>query len=48
VRLGLTDGTHSELVSGNLDEGAGVIVGIAQEPQKSRPAQQPKGPRLNF
>jgi HlyD family secretion protein len=48
VRLGLTDGMHSELVSGNLEEGAEVIVGLVQDPTKARPTQQPTGPRLNF
>ncbi len=46
VRTGLTDGTHSELVSGDLQEGAQVIVGIL-EAGKSK--SQPKGgPRFAF
>lgn len=46
VRVGLTDGTHAELVSGELQEGTQVIVGT-QEDAKSRP--QPKGgPRFGF
>ena len=50
VRLGLTDGTFSELASGDLREGVEVIVGLAPDASKSRsPQQQPKGaPRFGF
>ena len=43
VRTGLTDGTHSELVSGDLQEGAEVIVG-SQDAGKAK--SQSKGPRF--
>jgi HlyD family secretion protein len=46
VRLGLTDGTHTELVSGDLDEGAQIVIGMTGT-DKSRPA-QPGGPRFGF
>jgi HlyD family secretion protein len=48
VRLGVTDGSHTEVLAGDLDEGAGVIVGggpraqAAAEPVPSRP----RAPRL--
>jgi len=46
VRTGLTDGTYSELVSGDLQDGAQVIVG-AQDAGKAK--SQPKGgPRFAF
>ncbi|MGZ5147831.1 MAG: hypothetical protein ACXWCP_30215, partial [Burkholderiales bacterium] len=50
VRIGLTDGTYTELVSGGLHEGADVIVGVAPDAAKSRPSQQPQkgGPRFGF
>lgn len=49
VRLGLTDGSYTELVSGELEEGAEVIVGTAADGGKSRAQQQPKGgPRFGF
>lgn len=48
VRLGLTDGSHTELVSGELKEGTEVIVGLVTGATKARPAQQPKGPRFGF
>ncbi|MEJ2175348.1 MAG: hypothetical protein P8Y76_10700, partial [bacterium] len=35
VRLGLSDGTSTEIVSGDLREGAEVIVGMAQAPRSS-------------
>jgi HlyD family secretion protein len=47
VRIGLTDGTHTELVSGSLQEGADVIVGVAPDAAKSRPSQK-GGPRFGF
>ena len=46
VRLGLTDGTYTELVSGDLNEGAQIVVGMAGT-DKSRPAQA-GGPRFGF
>ena len=47
VRIGLADGTHSEVVGDNLKEGAQVIVGT-QAGAKGR-TQQPKGgPRFGF
>jgi HlyD family secretion protein len=48
VRVGLADGTHSELVGGELQEGAQVIVGT-QSDAKGRAQQAPKGgPRFGF
>lgn len=47
VRLGLTDGTSTELAAGEVREGSEVIIGIASDTAKSR--QQPsKGPRFGF
>jgi HlyD family secretion protein len=46
VRTGLTDGTYTELVGGNLPEGAQVIVGT-QSGAKARP-QAKGGPRFGF
>ncbi|HEV7393692.1 MAG TPA: efflux RND transporter periplasmic adaptor subunit, partial [Burkholderiales bacterium] len=50
VRIGLTDGTYTELVSGGLHEGADVIIGVAPDASKSRPSQQQQkgGPRFGF
>ena len=48
VRLGLSDGTYSELVAGELVEGMDVIVSVASDAAKSRPQQQQKGPRFGF
>ena len=50
VRLGLTDGSYTELVSGELAEGAEVIIGTAADASKSRAKEQPKGggPRFGF
>ena len=48
VRVGLTDGTYTELLSGELDEGAEVIVGVAADPAKSRPEPRKGGPRFGF
>ncbi len=45
VRLGLSDGSFSELVGANLKEGTQVIVGTAG-PAGSRPAQKAGGPGL--
>jgi len=46
VRVGLTDGTHGEVLSGELTEGMEVIVGIA-DAGKGR-AQPASGPRFGF
>jgi HlyD family secretion protein len=53
VRLGITDGSHTELVTGDLAEDAAVIVGGGPrgagqpvEPGAASPAQRPRGPRL--
>lgn len=50
VRVGLTDGTHTELVSGELTEGVELIVGRATDGSKARAQQQPAkgGPRFGF
>ena len=48
VRLGLSDGTATELVSGDLQEGAEVIMGIASDGAKARPQQSKGGPRFGF
>jgi HlyD family secretion protein len=50
VRLGLTDGTSTEVVSGEVQEGTEVIIGIAGETTgKGRPQPPPsKGPRFGF
>lgn len=45
VRLGLGDGSHTELLSSEFTEGAPVIVGTAAA-EKARPAQA--GPRFGF
>ena len=47
VRLGLTDGTYTELVSGDLKEGDEIIIGTA-DAGKSRAPQPSKGPRFGF
>ncbi|MFN7085188.1 MAG: efflux RND transporter periplasmic adaptor subunit [Burkholderiales bacterium] len=46
VRVGLTDGTHGEVLAGELTEGMEVIVGTA-EAGKGR-AQPASGPRFGF
>jgi HlyD family secretion protein len=51
LRLGLTDGTSTELVSGELKEGDEVIVGTVSEPAKGKPQPpggQQKGLRFGF
>src|SRR5687767_3869869 len=45
VRIGLSDGTYSELVGGDLQEGAQVIVGTQTDAKGKREA---KGPRFGF
>jgi HlyD family secretion protein len=47
VRVGLTDGTFTELVSGELRDGSEVIVGTL-DAGKGRPAQAKGGPRFGF
>ncbi len=47
VRLGLSDGTHSEAVGGDLREGMRLIVGIQAE-GGTRAPQGKGGPRLGF
>jgi HlyD family secretion protein len=49
IRVGLTDGTFSEVVSGELQEGDELILGVQSDPSKARPApSQQKGPRFGF
>jgi HlyD family secretion protein len=49
IRVGLTDGTFSEVVSGELQEGDEVILGVQSDPSKARSAPAPqKGPRFGF
>lgn len=50
VRLGLTDGTTTELIGSDLKEGQEVLVGVAVAPGKSAApaAGAPRGPRLPF
>jgi HlyD family secretion protein len=45
VRIGLTDGTHSEIMSNELQEGMRVIVGAAASARRPQPA---GGPRMAF
>jgi HlyD family secretion protein len=47
VRLGITDGTFTELVSGDLTEGAEVIIGVA-DTSKGAPRTSASGPRFGF
>ena len=47
VRIGLADGTYSELVGGELQEGTQVIVGT-QADAKGRAQQTKGGPRFGF
>lgn len=46
VRIGLSDGTHSEVVGGELKEGMEVIVGARVNGRT--PARAGKGPRFGF
>ena len=48
VRLGLTDGTYTELVAGELKEGDQVILGVASDAGKGRAPPPAKGPRFGF
>ena len=47
VRIGLADGTYSELIGGTLQEGAQVIVGT-QADAKTKAQQAKGGPRFGF
>lgn len=47
VRLGLTDGTFTEIVSGDVQEGTQVIVGVATEGATTS-RKGAKGPRFGF
>ncbi len=49
LRLGATDGTYTEVLVGDLQEGAAVIVGGGPRQQSSAaetPPTRPRGPRL--
>jgi HlyD family secretion protein len=47
VRLGLTDGTMTEVISPEIREGMEIIVGTVQpQNSESRPATRPAGPRM--
>jgi HlyD family secretion protein len=49
VRLGLTDGSSTELVGGKLAEGTEVIIGVAEAGRAAQPASSPGGlPRGRF
>ena len=48
VRLGLTDGTMTEVLSGDLKEGQEVLVGTIGTQKGGAPAGAPRGPRLPF
>lgn len=47
LRIGLADGTHSEVIGGELKEGTQVIVG-SQADAKARAQQAKGGPRFGF
>jgi HlyD family secretion protein len=47
VRIGLADGTYSELVGSDLKEGSQIIVGT-QADAKARAQQAKGGPRFGF
>ncbi len=48
VRLGLTDGTATEIVGGDIAEGAEVIVGTAERNAPAGASRGTAGPRLPF
>jgi HlyD family secretion protein len=49
VRLGLTDGTSTEVVSGEVQEGTEVITGVSGDTGKARGTPSPaKGPRFGY
>jgi len=45
VRVGITDGTMTELLSGSLDEGAMVVIGQEEEPGKKQTTTNPFAPQ---
>ena len=47
VRIGLADGTYSEVVGGELHEASQVIVGTLAD-SKGRTQQSKGGPRFGF
>ena len=49
VRLGLSDGTTTEVISGDLKEGQEVLTGVIGAGQKgAAPTTAPRGPRMPF
>lgn len=46
VRLGLTDGTTTEVISPDVKEGMEVVVGTAQAQSESAKPRMPAGPRM--
>ena len=49
VRLGLSDGTTTELIGGDLKEGQEVLIGVVGAGQKgAAPTTAPRGPRMPF
>ena len=48
LRLGISDGSYTEVLAGDLKEGAAVVTGGGPRPQaapEASPAQRPRGPR---
>ncbi|MBL8381621.1 MAG: HlyD family secretion protein [Burkholderiales bacterium] len=48
VRLGLTDGAATEVVSAELKEGQEVLIGVTGGAKGAAPPTAPRGPRLPF
>ena len=48
LRLGLTDGTSTEIVSGDVQEGTEVILGVAVDGSKGGQKKAASGPRFGF
>jgi len=46
VNTGISDGTYTEILSGNLREGDPVIIEALREKKKSTASQAPRGPRM--
>jgi HlyD family secretion protein len=51
VRLGVTDGTYTEIIRGDLQEGAAIIIGAqradaAEETNGSGTNRRPRPPRM--
>jgi HlyD family secretion protein len=50
LRVGATDGSYTEVLSGDVKEGTGVVIGGGPRPQgaaqETSPMQRPRGPRL--